>query len=66
MTTTRGWTSCVTQFMRNARPYIFFPDYFPGIANTRRRETGAFEVVAEKNMAAKGKLGKDAQTAKKR
>ncbi|KAL9961723.1 hypothetical protein ACROYT_G030723 [Oculina patagonica] len=35
------------------------------VANTRRRETGGFEVVAEENMAAEGKQGKDAQTAKK-
>ena len=39
------------------------PDYFPDVANTRRRETGGFEVVVEENMAAEVK---GAQTAKKR
>ena len=39
------------------------PDYFPDVADTRRRETGGFEVVVEEDMAAEGK---GAQTAKKR
>ena len=63
MTTSRGWTSCVTQFIRNAHACIFYLIIFPDVANTRRRETGGFEVVVEENMAAEGK---GAQTAKKR